>query len=197
MAEEPNLLEENQPLDQRRDPPLREPRRSAGAGGRAWWWLWILIILLIIWFGGWGWGGYGGWWGWGSGHVAANTSHAVPANPNHTTLENVPAIVHSNKSTVTGDRVKLQNEKVQATAGNGAYWVGPDRNNRVLVVAPAIDVPREVKAGSTVMVTGTVQQMPSTQQAEQQWKLNPADAKQAGDQGIYVMAQQVTANPGE
>ncbi len=49
----------------------------------------------------------------------------------------------------------------------------------------------DVNEGQTVRLTGQVQQLPSIEEARQQWGLSEANAAELQNQEIYISAEQV------
>ena len=87
--------------------------------------------------------------------------------------------------------------EVQSVVGDATFWVGPSDDQQVFVVldeeqdAAGAEGRVDVNEGQTVRITGEVRQLPSMQEAQQQWGLSEANAAQLENQQIYISAEQV------
>ena len=104
------------------------------------------------------------------------------------------------KASLAGRRVNLQgatNAQVQSVVGDKTFWVGPSNQQQVFVVLSEEQDPAgvegkvDVDQGQTVRLTGEVRQLPSMQQARQQWGLSEANTAQLQNQEIYIHAERV------
>lgn len=107
------------------------------------------------------------------------------------------------KATLAGRQVDLQGQtaaQVQSVVGDTTFWVGPSSDQQVFVVlseeqdaagAAGVEGRVDVNEGQTVRLTGQVQQLPSIEEARQQWGLSEANAAQLENQEIYISAEQV------
>jgi hypothetical protein len=104
------------------------------------------------------------------------------------------------KTSLVGRQVDLQGEtaaEVRSVVGDTTFWVGPSQDQQVFVVlseeqdAAGAEGRVEVNEGQTVRLTGQVQQLPSIEEARQQWGLSEANTAELQNQEIYISAEQV------
>lgn len=102
-----------------------------------------------------------------------------------------------NQQSLVNRRVQFTNVNVQNVIGDRTFWVGSNNNQRLFVVlAPNLDAGSAenkvvVKTGQQVNLTGVLQPMPSTQQAQQQWGLSATEAQALSNQSIYLQADRI------
>ena len=94
-------------------------------------------------------------------------------------------------------RVEFTNVKVQNVNGDRTFWVGQSNNQRLFVVLdPALDKGSaenkvSIKAGQLLDTTGTIKQMPTTEQAQKLWGLSAAEAQSLQNQTIYLQTDTI------
>jgi hypothetical protein len=89
-------------------------------------------------------------------------------------------VAYADQSTLAGQKIDLANEKVQVVASKG-LWVGPSDKQKVWVVPPTL--PKDVVAGDSVAVSGTLREVPPDLIAE--WDLPKELARDLG-KIVYV-----------
>lgn len=107
-------------------------------------------------------------------------------------------VTNANKQTLVNKAVQFQNVNVQSVVGDRTFWVGSNNTQRVFVVlAPNLDAGTVenkvvVKPGQTLDLAGVLKLVPSSKQAQQQWKgLTAAEAQGLQNQIIYLEANQI------
>lgn len=196
----------------------------ARRGGMGWMWIWVIIIIAVFWFAGWGWGGYGGWW-WGGRHPGvvgrdqgvtpgpntntapnnANTSNANNENSNIGGYQGVSGqglamLEANNKQQYVNQAFNIANAPVQSKVNDHVFWIGQTPSSRMLVVEQKNGNARHeanINSGKQnwVDVNGRVEKAPSVAQAKKEWGLSENGAKELEQQGVYVMAQNVSTVP--
>lgn len=131
--------------------------------------------------------------------IAAVTFPAGEAVPGPIT--DLAAILEErDKPSLAGRRVDLLGEtaaEVRSVVGDTTFWVGPSEDRRVFVAlseeqdAAGAEGSVDVDEGQTVRITGEVRQLPSVEEAGQQWGLSEANAAGLENQQIYISAEQV------
>lgn len=119
---------------------------------------------------------------------------AAPSEP----ITDVAVIANtSDRQSILNRQVQLTNVRVQNVNGDRTFWIGQPNGQPVFVVLePALDAGSAenkivIKPGQTLNLTGVLRPVPSTQQAQQQWGLSPAEAKTLQNQALYLQAGQV------
>ena len=187
--------QELQRLQAERD--LQNRAAVSSGGWFAWWWIWFIVIIgIIFWFSGWGWGGYGGWWGWGGYRNGPYRNGAAINQPATvlTTVE-VPQLLHTPQS-FEGKRVFVPDATIQQVVNNRMVWVGPDAQNKVLVIVTSNPSGHNLSPGQQVDVSGIASPPPANNQAQQTLGLNANQSQEVQNQGVYLQAANV-ANPGQ
>ncbi|MGB3204873.1 MAG: hypothetical protein WBB28_07800 [Crinalium sp.] len=127
----------------------------------------------------------------------------TPSTTTTTTTTNEPItdviviVTEPQQQSLVNRRVQFTNVKVQNVNGDRTFWVGQSNNQRLLVVLdPALDKGRaekrvDINSGQTLDITGVIKQMPTPQQAQQQWGLTAAESQALQNQRIYLQADQV------
>lgn len=83
------------------------------------------------------------------------------------------------KPELIGRRVQLTDVQVQSVVGDEVFWVGSDKNQRLLVSwdeEKGTEARTDVNAGQKVTLSGVLRKAPTTAQAQQQWGLTAAEA---------------------
>ena len=112
-------------------------------------------------------------------------------------IQDVVAIVDaSDQPSLAGQKVDLQNANVESVIGDRVFWVG-NASERVLVLldqsldAGAAEKNVDVDPGKTVDIVGTLMNMPTPEQAQQEWGLTPAETAPIENEVLYVKAEQI------
>jgi hypothetical protein len=180
-----------------------EPRRSDGyratGGAWAWWWGWfIILVCAFVWFGGWGWGSYGGWW-WGNHRFAGRYSKVNVGGYNGPVGTPVgdgqspqaAVLIASNKREFEGQSLQVSGASVTKRVNNDVFWVGSNSSAPLLVVISAPANPasaRNVTAGESVNVSGTIEKAPPADEAKKDWGLDDAGTQRLEKEGAYLNA---------
>jgi len=107
-----------------------------------------------------------------------------------------------NEDDLLGKRVELNKVKVESVIGDVVFWVGPNKDRRVLVVMDQfLDNPETktiVKQGDTVSVAGVVEAMPPKEIAPLLWAMvTDKEAKDFAPYKAYVFATEVKVGKGQ
>lgn len=139
----------------------------------------------------------------GSGTMTANNGSGAMANgnPNQTGGGNevtdfTMLVTNPNLQSLVGQRVNLNNIKVQSVVGDRTFYVGPSASQRVFVVLDEIKTPNtpiegkyDITAGQTInSLSGVVEKMPSVEEAKQRFGklMDAAELNQLKNQQILV-----------
>ncbi len=104
------------------------------------------------------------------------------------------------KASLAGRQVNLQGEtaaQVQSVVGDTTFWVGPSQGQQVFVAlseeqdSRGVEGMVDVNEGQTVRLTGEVKELPSMEQARQQFGLSDTNSAQLDNQEIYIDADRV------
>ncbi len=104
----------------------------------------------------------------------------------------------ADKSTFVGRPAEFANVKVQNVTGNRSFWIGPNKDQQLFVVAddPSNGGPpaaaAQVQSGQNVTVSGVIEQLQGAAEAQKTWGLDAANSAQLAKQGMYVRAKQIT-----
>lgn len=127
-----------------------------------------------------------------------NTPTANPAVAPSEPITDVAVITNtSDRQSILNRQVQLTNVNVQNVNGDRTFWIGQPNGQPVFVV---LETPLDagtaenkivIKPGQTLNLTGVLRPVPSTQQAQQEWGLTPAEAQTLQNQALYLRAAQV------
>lgn len=152
------------------------------------WWGWLLIALGVILLGWLLWSLFAN-----NGAVADDPATGPAAVAPITDVNTI--VANPNQEQLVGQPVQLQVVPVQQVSGDRVVWVGQDPTLPLLVVIddatlPAVS-PLDIAPGQTVNVAGTLQPLPSAEQAQQGWNLSEAELNQLAGQDVYLSATQL------
>lgn len=126
------------------------------------------------------------------------TTTADPAVAPGEPITDVAVIANtSDRKSILNRQVQLTNVKVQNVNGDRTFWIGQPNGQPVFVVleqpldAGSAENKIVIKPGQTLNLTGVLRPVPSTQQAQQEWGLTPAEAQTLQTQALYLRAGQV------
>lgn len=126
------------------------------------------------------------------------TTTADPAVAPGEPITDVAVIANtSDRKSILNRQVQLTNVKVQDVNGDRTFWIGQPNGQPVFVVleqpldAGSAENKIVIKPGQSLNLTGVLRPVPSTQQAQQEWGLTPAEAQTLQTQALYLRAGQV------
>jgi hypothetical protein len=107
-----------------------------------------------------------------------------------------------NEDDLLGKRVEFDKVKVESVIGDVVFWVGPSKDQRVLVVMDQfLDIPETktvVNKGDTVTVMGVVEAMPPKELAPLLWAMvTDKEAQEFAPYKAYVYATDVKVSKSE
>ncbi len=183
LRKDPYLEPEQQPERRFNVHRYGDPNR-----GSRHWWFWILLVAVIVWFAVWGRGGH-------NAHPAA-TPVAVPQTPASTEGPAMDvASMLSQPNNYIGKQVRLRDVLVQSVNGNSSIFVGPTKDQQILVVLKKDAVPDTLKGkvnaipqGGVVTIEGTATKAPGARDLEHTARLSRKEAEQVAKQGILIEA---------
>jgi len=152
------------------------------------WWFWILVVAVIVWFAVWGHGGK---------HaqqeptpVAVPQTPVAPAGP----AMDVASML-SQQNNYIGKPIHLRDVLVQSANDNASIFVGPTKDQQILVVLKKGSVPDTLKgqtssipSGGIVTIDGTAQKPPSARDLARSAKISRKEAEQVVKDGIVIEA---------
>lgn len=112
----------------------------------------------------------------------------------------IAAVPEPNRSTMIGKRVNLNTVKVLSVVGDRTFYVGPNANQRVLVVLDQEATPNTAKEGryditpgQTISFNGTVMKMPSVDEADQRFGklMDKAELNNLKNQQVYIRTDKI------
>jgi hypothetical protein len=124
---------------------------------------------------------------------AMDDSHTAVSN-----VVNVPTKVgllfsFDDRSDVVNNIVFFNDVHLQAGPTADLYYAVGAAGNRVLVSSQGS---KSVPENGQVDIKGTVRYLPTSYTLKKKWKLTKEEIKAAREQGIYIEADQITAQPG-
>lgn len=138
--------------------------------------------------------------------VAVTPTTTVSPSPTTTTttttqepIREVVVITQTpDRQSLVGRRVQFTGVSVESVNGDRTFWVGRSNNERLFVVLDqGLDLGKaeqqvQIKPGQTLDLTGVLQPMPTSQQAQQQWKgLDATEAQALNGQTVYLQADTI------
>jgi hypothetical protein len=129
---------------------------------------------------------------------AAPPARTIPAT-NEPPIMDVPSLLKSKSADVLGKEVVLRDVLVQSANGQNSIFVGPGKDQQVLVVPEPNAIPdtlqgkeRPLNANQIVTVAGTIAApRESEHNMQHEWKLSPSEVQQVEKTGFYVEASSV------
>jgi hypothetical protein len=191
-----------------------DPRRPGdptpvrrGGWGAGWWIAFFVVVAFIIWAVAWSWNG------------RATRAGVTPAAPVRATTPAGGQVAAAPQVTVdqlkessqngqwVNRDVRLNDVQMVASAGNQAFWVSGSNGDRLLVVQnqngnamPQSDQPnnngpaaanQQFQQGERLNISGTVQQVNSPTELQQQYGIQKEAASQLQQGQVYLLARQI------
>lgn len=139
--------------------------------------------------------------------AGANTRTSVNPNANQsgvgdeiTDVTIITVVSEADRVPLVGKRVKFDTVKVLSVVGDRTFYVGPNANQRVLVVLEEEATPNtategkvDVNAGQTVSFNGNVMKMPTVDEANQRFGklMNKSELNNLKNQQVYIRTDKV------
>lgn len=93
------------------------------------------------------------------------------------------------QSEFVGQTAQFSNVTVQSIVGDRAFWVGPDANQRLMVVQD--DVLRDIRPGQQLTLNGTIEEFPGVDMALSDWGIPEGGGESLDSQQVYLHANNV------
>jgi hypothetical protein len=146
------------------------------------WWGWFLglfLVLAVIWA------------------LTRTTTTGVAERHDGDALTLDGVLASDNRAGMAGQNVQVTSATVLDVISDRAFWVGDAAGRQIMVVldsgriAPPGERGYDFRSGQTISFFGTVERLPSWEEAQERWNLDPGLRDRVGAQDVYLRAHQL------
>lgn len=130
--------------------------------------------------------------------IASASDTAAPALAAEQVITGLPLGQPDRLEALAGRPTRLTNVRVQEVASEEIFWIGPNRDQRILVrlrrdgrPGQAVEGGVDVRPGQIANIMGQVRRLPSLEEVQQQWSPAPAALDALKGERVYVHVDDV------